>query len=156
MTSHRLYGRSPATTSTTHAESQPCSSGLKKRESPQNSFLPEMAAKALIPTLAELNRFLGAWQHEFYEQEPHDGLGGKLSPLAAWEADPTPLRPVDPARLNAAFLLSLERRVDKTALVSLHGVRYLCPDALVGVMWNSSVVLSLFPHVGGASPHNAR
>ncbi|MGC8488361.1 MAG: DDE-type integrase/transposase/recombinase [Clostridia bacterium] len=98
----------------------------------QDSFLPEMAAKAMVPTLAELNRFLGAWQHEFYEQEPHDGLGGKLSPLAAWEADPTPLRPVDPARLNTAFLLSLERRVDKTALVSLHGVRYLCPDALVG------------------------
>ncbi len=101
----------------------------------QESFLPEMAAKAMVPTLPELNRYLAAWQHEFYEAQPHDGLtvaGKPLSPLQAWEADGTPLRPVDPVRLNAAFLLSVERRVDKTSLVSLDGVRYLCPDALVG------------------------
>lgn len=103
----------------------------------QASFLPEMAAKAMIPTLPELNRFLGAWQHEFYEQQPHEGLdkgndGVHLSPRSAWEADRTPLRPVDPARLNAAFLLGVTRRVDKTSLVSLDGVRYLCPDPLVG------------------------
>ena len=103
----------------------------------QESFLPEMAAKAMVPTLPELNRYLGAWRHEFYERQPHEGLekgtdGVHLSPLSAWEADPTPQHPVDPARLNAAFLLGVTRRVDKTALVSLAGVRYLCPDPLVG------------------------
>ena len=68
----------------------------------EESFLPEMAAKAMVPTLPEFNRYLTAWAREFYERSPHDGLDGK-TPLEVWEADPTPLRHVDPVRLDAAW-----------------------------------------------------
>jgi putative transposase len=97
----------------------------------EESFLPEMAAKAMIPTLPELNRYLTAWVREFYERSPHDGLDGK-TPLEVWEADRAPLRRVDPVRLGGAFLLRVSRRVDKTALISVKNRKFLCSDGLVG------------------------
>lgn len=99
----------------------------------QASFVPEMAAKASDPpTLAELNRFWFAWLEDFYHLQPHDGLGAHTCPRRAWEADPTPLRRLDPLTVQAAFLLRVHRRVDRTALVRCRGRTYLCPDALVG------------------------
>lgn len=98
----------------------------------QDSFVPEMAAKASLPTLAELNRFWFAWLEEFYHARPHDGLGHSTSPSQAWDADPTPLRRLDPLAVQAAFFLRVHRRVDRTALVRCRGRTYLCPDALVG------------------------
>ena len=97
----------------------------------EESFLPEMAAKAMVPTLDELNRYLQAWVRESYERTPHEGLGGR-TPLQAWEEDHAPLRRPDPVQLSRAFLLREVRRVDKTALISLHRRRFLCPDTLVG------------------------
>ncbi len=97
----------------------------------EESFLPEMAAKAMIPTLPELNRYLTAWAREHYERTPHDGLDGK-TPLEVWETNTTPLRRADPVRLTGAFLLRVVRRVDKTALISVKHHRFLCADALVG------------------------
>lgn len=97
----------------------------------EESFLPEMAAKAMVPTLDELNRYLLAWVREHYERTPHEGLGGR-TPLQAWEEDRAPLRRPDPVQLAGAFLLREVRRVDKTALISLHRRRFLCPDSLVG------------------------
>ena len=97
----------------------------------EESFLPEMAAKAMVPTLDELNRYLLAWAREHYERTPHDGLGGR-TPLQAWEEDQAPLRRAEPVQLSGAFLLRELRRVDKTALISVLGHRYLCADALVG------------------------
>jgi putative transposase len=98
----------------------------------QACFVPEMAAKAMIPILPELNRFWLAWLEEFYHDQPHDGLGHHTSPRQAWEADPAPLPRLDPATIQAAFLLRVTRRVDRTALVRLQGRTYLCPDGLVG------------------------
>jgi transposase InsO family protein len=97
----------------------------------QDAFVPEMAAKAMIPTLDELNRFWQAWLEEFYHARPHSALGG-LSPRQAWEQDRTPLTRVDPLTLDGALLVRQSRRVDKTALVSWDGRKYLCEDALVG------------------------
>jgi putative transposase len=96
----------------------------------EQSFLPEMAAKGMVPTLPELNRYLTAWVREFYERQPHDGLGGQ-TPLSVWEADRAPLRHVDPVRLSGAFLLHVQRRVDKTALIRIQHHTYLCSDTLV-------------------------
>ena len=90
-----------------------------------------MAAKAMVPTLDELNRYLLAWARESYERNPHEGLGGR-TPLQAWEEDRAPLRRAEPVHLSGAFLLRAVRRVDKTALISVRGCRYLCADALVG------------------------
>ncbi|HVB08736.1 MAG TPA: DDE-type integrase/transposase/recombinase, partial [Bacillota bacterium] len=100
----------------------------------QDSFVPEMAAKAMIPTLGELNRFWDAWLEGFYHSRPHAGLGAHppLSPRQAWEADQTPLRHLDPVTVDGAFLLRESRRVNKTALIAWDGRSYLCDDALVG------------------------
>jgi putative transposase len=101
----------------------------------QESFVPEMAAKAMVPTLAELNRYWDAWLEGFYHARPHAALstpGRPRSPQQAWDEDPAPLRRVDPVTLDGAFLLRESRRVNKTALVSWQGRWYLCDDALVG------------------------
>jgi len=101
----------------------------------QESFVPEMAAKAMIPTLAELNRFWDAWLEGFYHTRPHAALstpGKPRSPQQAWDQDPTPLRRIDPVTVDGAFLLRENRRVNKTALISWEGRWYLCDDALVG------------------------
>lgn len=95
----------------------------------QESFVPEMAAKAMIPTLTEINRFWDAWLEQFYHARPHGALDG-LTPQQAWEQDRTPLVHVDPVTLDGAFLLREMRRVDKTALLSWEGRKYLCEDAL--------------------------
>ena len=52
--------------------------------------------------------------------------------MQAWEEDRAPLRRAEPVHLSGAFLLREVRRVDKTALISVRGHRYLCADALVG------------------------
>jgi transposase InsO family protein len=57
----------------------------------EESFLPEMAAKAMVPTLDELNRYLLAWAREGYERNPHDGLAGR-TPLQAGPGPATPGR----------------------------------------------------------------
>lgn len=101
----------------------------------QESFVPEMAAKAMIPTLPELNRFWDAWLEGFYHTQPHTALstpGHPISPLQAWEQEVAPLRQVDPVTVDGAFLLRDSRRVSKTALVSWEGRSYLCEDTLAG------------------------
>ena len=93
----------------------------------EESFLPEMAAKAMVPTLDELNRYLLAWARESYERNPHEGLGGR-TPLQAWEQDRAPLRRAEPVHLTGAFLLPAVRGVDKTALISVRA----CPGGGAG------------------------
>ena len=116
---------------------QPESRGAIERffRTVQEGFVPEMAAKAMIPTLPELNRFWEAWLEEFYHGRPHAGLRTaerERSPRQAWEEDPTPLRCLDPVTIDAAFLLRAPRRVDRTALIRWEGRSYLCHDALAG------------------------
>lgn len=111
---------------------EPESRGVVERyfRTVQDSFVPEMAAKGMLPTLDELNRYWDAWL-EFYHTRPHAGLDGRC-PRQAWEEDPAPLRRVDPVTVEGAFLLREHRRVDKTALITWEGRHYLCADALVG------------------------
>ena len=111
---------------------EPESRGVVERffRTVQESFVPEMAAKAMLPTLEELNRYWDAWV-EFYHGKPHAALEGK-GPREAWESDPAPLRHVDPVTVDGAFLIREPRKVNKTSLVSWDGRPYLCADALVG------------------------
>lgn len=111
---------------------QPEARGVVERyfRTVQESFVPEMAAKGMLPTLDELNRYWDAWL-EFYHGRPHAGLEGR-SPRQVWDEDPAPLRRVDPVTVDGAFLLREHRRVNKTALVTWEGRNYLCADALVG------------------------
>lgn len=101
----------------------------------QESFVPEMVAKAMLPTLGELNRFWDAWLEGLYHCRPHAALsqpGRPRSPQQAWDEDPAPLRTLDPVTVDGAFLLRESRRVNKTALISWEGRSYLVDDALIG------------------------
>jgi putative transposase len=101
----------------------------------QESFVPEMAAKAMIPTLPELNRFWDAWLEAFYHGRPHAALrvgDRERSPRQAWEEHPAPLRRLDPVHVEAAFLLRAPRRVDRTSLIHWEHRSYLCDDSLAG------------------------
>jgi len=89
----------------------------------QESFVPELSARTAPPTLAELNRLFWAWVDHHYHQSIHREL--ETTPAKRWAEDSTPLRRIDPVTLDSAFLISVERRVDKTNLISLHNRRYL-------------------------------
>jgi putative transposase len=98
----------------------------------QESLVREVQLMAHIPTVAQLNTYLRAWIEEYYHQRPYSDL--RKPPAALWEEDPTQLPRVDAVTLEAAFLLRVERRVSKTALVSLNGVKFLVHDDLAGEM----------------------
>lgn len=89
----------------------------------QECFVPELSARSSPPTLAELNRLLWAWIDHHYHQSIHREL--ESTPAKCWAEDPTPLRRIDPVTLDGAFLIGVERLVDKTHLVSLNKRRYL-------------------------------
>ena len=94
----------------------------------QDSFVPELSVKEALGSLVELNRLLWAWVDQHYHQNRHRELNE--TPARAFAADSTPPRIIDPITLEAAFLLRLERTVDKTSLISLDGRRYLVEKAL--------------------------
>jgi putative transposase len=52
-----------------------------------------------------------------YNARSHQGLGG-LTPLARWQADPTPIRQVDPAQVRWLLLGGETRTITK------HGIRF--------------------------------
>lgn len=89
----------------------------------QESFVPELSVRTTPPTLVELNRLLWAWVDHHYHQSIHREL--ESTPAKRWSEDPTLLRNVDPVTLDGAFLISVDRIVDKTNLVSLNKQRYL-------------------------------
>lgn len=94
----------------------------------QDAFVPELSAQEALGSLVELNRLLWAWVEQHYHQSVHREL--KDMPAKVFAADPTPPRIVDPITLEGAFLLRVDRTVDKTNLVSLDGRRYLVEKAL--------------------------
>jgi len=95
----------------------------------QRELVPELNALGRTLGLAELNQYLHAWMDAYHQRE-HREL--RATPQARWEQDTAPLRMPDPLRLEAAFLLSANRLVNRTALVSLDRRRYLVHDSLVG------------------------
>lgn len=89
----------------------------------QESFVPELGVRSTPPTLMELNRLLWAWIEHHYHQNIHREL--ESTPAKCWAEDTTPLRTIDPITLDNAFLISVDRIVDKTNLISLNKQRYL-------------------------------
>lgn len=94
----------------------------------QESLVIELNAMEQTLTLAQLNTALRAWIEEYYHKRPYSDL--KTPPEDLWRQDPTQLPRVDVVTLEAAFLLRDERKVSKTALVSLEGKKYLVHDDL--------------------------
>ena len=84
-------------------------------------FLPEVEASQLT-TLTDLNESLWAWLACVYHVRVHSET--EQTPLARFTAGLEQVRPVDPETLRRAFLWREQRKVSKTATLSLQGNRY--------------------------------
>jgi putative transposase len=92
-------------------------------------FLPEVEASQLT-TLAELNESLWAWLACVYHVRVHSETG--RSPLERFTAGLDQVRPADPELVRRAFLWREQRRVTKTATISLQGNRYQVDPRFAG------------------------
>lgn len=81
-----------------------------------------------IASLAELNDLFQAWAERVANRRVHAETG--QAPITRFEAG-GPQRAVEPARLVEAFRWSVNRKVTRTATVSLEGNTYAVDPALV-------------------------
>lgn len=96
----------------------------------RSQFLVELEARGGAKDLSQLNELFGAWLEGVYHRTRHRET--KQTPLERRLAAPPLSRP-SPAELREAFLWSENRRVTKTASVSLFGNQYELDPVLVGV-----------------------
>lgn len=92
-------------------------------------FLPEVEASQ-ITTLTELNGSFWAWLACVYHVRVHTET--EQTPLARFTAGLEQVRTVDPETLRRAFLWREQRRVTKTATLSLQGNRYQVDPRFAG------------------------
>jgi transposase InsO family protein len=88
-----------------------------------DSFLAEVSLEK-PQTLERLNQLFAVWLEECYQQKPHTGLGGNITPYAAYQSDKHPLKYIDPETLASAFMHCEERKVDKSGCISFEGRKY--------------------------------
>ena len=88
-----------------------------------DSFLQEQKLEKQS-TLNDINRNLWIWLEECYHTQPHGGLKNQQSPQSAYEADPKPLKFLEPDQVRNAFLHCESRKVDKAGCISFAGKKY--------------------------------
>jgi hypothetical protein len=88
-----------------------------------DSFLAEVSLEK-PQTLDNLNQLFAVWLEECYQHKPHTGLGGNITPSAAYQSDKHPLKYIDPETLASAFMHCEERKVDKSGCISFGGHKY--------------------------------
>jgi hypothetical protein len=91
------------------------------------NFIAELKATA-ITTLDELNQAFLAWLDQDYNRRRHSALG--TSPWQRWHQDAGRVHYLDEEKLRAAFLWREQRKVDKTAVLSLFNQKYKLSAAL--------------------------
>lgn len=84
-------------------------------------------------TLEELNKQLGAWLDICYQHKGHSALEGGISPDECYRKSTKPMRFLDHAVINDAFLCSEYRKVDKTGCISLNSKKYEVGPAFIGM-----------------------
>ncbi len=92
-------------------------------------FLPEVETSQLT-TLTELNESFWAWLECVYHVRVHSET--EQTPLARFSAGLEQVRTIDPEALRRAFLWREQRRVTKTATLSLQGNRYQVDPRFAG------------------------
>lgn len=92
-------------------------------------FLPEVEASQ-ITTLTELNESFWAWLECVYHVRVHSET--EQTPLARFTDGLPQIRAVDPEVLRRAFLWREQRRITKTATLSLQGNRYQVDPRFAG------------------------
>jgi putative transposase len=88
-----------------------------------DSFLAEISLEK-PQTLERLNQLFAVWLEECYQHKAHAGLGGNITPYAAYHSDKHPLKYIDPETLANAFMHCEERKVDKSGCISFEGRKY--------------------------------
>lgn len=67
-----------------------------------------------------------SWVGWYNAERPHSMLDG-LTPLRAWDADPSAVRRVSPERVRHLLLADAQRRIGKDG-IRFNGLRYLAPE----------------------------
>lgn len=101
-----------------------------------NRHIDDFLAEARLDrpqTLEELNRQLDAWLDTCYQHKGHSALEGGISPDRCYRSSTKPMRFLDHAVVNDAFLHSEERKVDKTGCISLNSRKYEVGPAFIGM-----------------------
>lgn len=96
-----------------------------------DSFLGEVALEKPT-TLDRLNEIFQVWLSECYQNKPHSGLGGNISPETAFRSDKKALRFIDPDKLANAFLHCETRKVDKSGCISFMDQKYEVGLSFIG------------------------
>ena len=88
---------------------------------------------ASIPNLTILDARFHSWLESEYHRSPHRGLG-KKTPLDAWLEKARHIIPIDPLTLEAEqlFFHQVSRKVYKDSTITLDGVLFEVPSALIG------------------------
>ncbi len=130
---NHMLARTCAVLSIRLVHSKPYSPEGRGKQERLNRFIRERfiaeAEHVGIDSLDELNDRFGAWADQVANRRIHAETD--MSPQARFEAGGPP-RAADPDRLAEAFRWSAQRKVTRTATVSLDGNHYAVDPALVG------------------------
>jgi putative transposase len=124
-----------------------------------DSFLAE-AALEKPQSLDRLNQLFWVWLEECYQNQPHSGLEGTLSPSTAYRSDKQALRFLAPEIIASAFLHCEDRKVDKAGCISFAGRKYEVGLPFIGctvnVVYDPADITELTIEYEGHRPWKAR
>ena len=124
-----------------------------------DSFLAE-AALEKPQSLDRLGEMFWVWLEECYQNKPHTGLEGELSPDTAYRSDKKALEFLDTETIASAFLHCEERKVDKSGCISFEGRKYEAGLSFIGckvsVIYDPADITELTIEYEGHAPWKAR
>ncbi len=124
-----------------------------------DAFLSE-AALEKPQSLDRLNELFQVWLEECYQNKPHSGLGGSISPETAYRSDKKALKFLAPETVARAFLHCEERKVDKAGCISFMGKKYEVGLSFIGcrvnVIYDPADTSELTIEYEGHEPWKAR
>jgi putative transposase len=124
-----------------------------------DSFLAE-AVLEKPQTLDKLNQLFEVWLEECYQNKPHSGLEGNISPQTAYRSDRKALKFLDPETIASAFLHCEERKVDKAGCISFAGKKYEVGLTFIGckvdVIYDPADISELTIEYEGHKPFKAK
>lgn len=124
-----------------------------------DSFLAE-AVLEKPQTLEKLNQLFAVWLEECYQNKPHSGLEGNISPQTAYRSDRKALKFLDPETIANAFLHCEERKVDKAGCISFAGKKYEVSLRFIGckvdVIYDPADISELTIEYEGHNPFKAK
>jgi len=124
-----------------------------------DSFLAE-AVLEKPQSLDKLNQLFEVWLEECYQNKPHSGLEGNISPQTAYRSDRKALKFLDPETIASAFLHCEERKVDKAGCISFAGKKYEVGLTFIGckvdVTYDPADISELTIEYEGHKPFKAK